>query len=246
MANHALLNSIEHSDLRVITKRGEQYADNLWFTPTFVDEIRSVQAHYPIVFHKDPESGQFTPITLFGFEQHENLFLHDDKWDAAYLPLSVQRLPFFIGTQDITTDGITEQQRVITIDLDSPRLSKTEGIELFLEYGGNSQYLEDIAAILETLHHGLQGNQAFVSALTTLNLLESMTLDVTLDSGEKHQLIGFYTINEEVLNNLSPENIVRLHNTGYLQAAYLILASQVHFRDLVARKNQRISHAIDA
>lgn len=245
MANHALLNNIEHSDLRVITQRGDEYDDNLWFTPTFVDEIRSVQAHYPIVFHKNPESGQFTPITLFGFEQHENLFLQDDKWDAAYLPLSVQRLPFFIGKQEITTDGVTEQERVITIDLDSPRVSKTEGIELFLEYGGNSPYLEDIATILETLHHGLQGNEAFVNALTTLNLLESMTLDITLDNGANHQLIGFYTINEEVLNNLSPENIVRLHNAGYLQAAYLILASQVHFRDLVARKNQRLNHAVD-
>ena len=180
-------------------------------------------------------------MALFGFQQQENLFLQSSEWDATYIPLSVQRMPFFIGRQDITTDGVTEQQRVITLDTDSPRVSKTQGVELFLEYGGNSQYLEDIAAMLETLHHGLQDNEAFVNTLISLNLLESMTLDVTLDNGANHQLIGFYTINEDVLNNLSPDNIVQLHNAGYLQAAYLILASQVHFNDLVALKNKRVA-----
>ncbi|WP_339900883.1 SapC family protein [Paraglaciecola polaris] len=241
MANHVLLNNIEHSDLRVITQRGDEFGDNLWFSPTFVDEMRSVQAHYPIVFHKDQNTAQFTPVALFGFQQQENLFLQSSEWDATYIPLSVQRMPFFIGRQDITTDGVTEQQRVITLDTDSPRVSKTQGVELFLEYGGNSQYLEDIAAMLETLHHGLQDNEAFVNTLISLNLLESMTLDVTLDNGANHQLIGFYTINEDVLNNLSPDNIVQLHNAGYLQAAYLILASQVHFNDLVALKNKRVA-----
>lgn len=241
MANHVLLNSVDHSDIRVINQRGDKYGDNLWFSPTFVDEIRSVQAHYPIVFHKDQSSAQFTPVALFGFEQQENLFLESSKWCANYIPLSVQRMPFFIGRQDVTTDGVTEQQRVITLDIDSPRVSKTQGVELFLEYGGNSQYLEDIAAILETLHHGLQGNDNFVNALISLNLLEPMTLDITLDNGANHKLVGFYTINEDVLNTLSSDNIVQLHKAGYLQAAYLILASQVHFNDLVALKNKRVA-----
>lgn len=241
MANHVLLNSVEHSDLRVITQRGDKYGDDLWFSPTFVDEIRSVQAHYPIVFHKDQTTAQFTPVALFGFEQQENLFLQANEWNASYIPLSVQRMPFFIGRQAVTTDGVTEQQRVITLDIDSPKVSKTQGIELFLKYGGNSQYLENIAAILETLHHGLQANDAFINTLVTLNLLESMTLDITLNNGSKHQLIGFYTINEDVLNNLTPDNIVQLHNAGYLQAVYLILASQVHFNDLVALKNKRVA-----
>ena len=68
-----------------------------------------------------------------------------------------------------------------------------------------------------------------------------MTLDITLNDGSKHQLIGFYTINEDVLNNLTPDSIVQLHNAGYLQAVYLILASQVHFNDLVALKNKRVA-----
>lgn len=244
MANHVLLNSAEHSDLRIITQRSDEFGDNLWFSPTFVDEMRSVQAHYPIVFHKDQNTAQFTPVALFGFQQNENLFLQSNQWNATYIPLSVQRMPFFIGRQNITTDGVTEQQRVITLDIDSPRVSKTQGTELFLEYGGNSQYLEDIAAILETLHHGMQGNEAFVNTLVSLNLLEAMNLDITLDNGANHQLIGFYTINEDVLNNLSPDNIVQLHNAGYLQAAYLILASQVHFNDLVALKNRQVTQTV--
>lgn len=97
MANHVLLNSVEHSDLRVITQRGDKYGDDLWFSPTFVDEIRSVQAHYPIVFHKDQTTAQFTPVALFGFEQQENLFLQANEWNASYIPLSVQRMPFSLA-----------------------------------------------------------------------------------------------------------------------------------------------------
>ncbi len=52
MTQHVLLNSVDHQHLRVITERGSQYGDNLWFSPTFPLEFRSVQAQYPIFLSK--------------------------------------------------------------------------------------------------------------------------------------------------------------------------------------------------
>lgn len=241
MTKHVLLNNIEHKDLKINLERSAQMGDNVWYTQTFPMEFRSAQAHYPILFQKDNDTGQITPVTLFGFENDNNLFLKNGKWDAAYIPLAIQRMPFYIGFQESTVDGVTEKNRVLTLDVESPKVNKTHGADLFLEYGGNSDYLEHIANVLEALHHGLQENSAFIEALTNCELLEAVTLDIELNDGSKNQLMGFYTINEDNLNSLSQYKLAKLHSQGYLQAIYMVIASQVHINDLVARKNTQIA-----
>jgi hypothetical protein len=180
------------------------------------------------------------PVTLFGFEQGDNLFLKDGKWDANYIPLTIQRMPFYIGFQEINNNGVVEKQRVITVDLDSPKINKEIGINLFLEHGGNSDYLENIAAMLETLHVGMKQSQDFIKALVLFDLLEAVTLDIELIDGSKHQLIGFYTINEDNLNALSPDKLVELYQAGFMESIYMVIASQMHVHDLVARKNANL------
>jgi hypothetical protein len=237
MSNIVLLTSAAHQDLKVITDRGAAYGDNLWFTPTFPLEFRSVQAQYPIFFHKEQQTGRLQPVALFGFKHQENLFLQHNNWQHSYIPLSILRLPFLIGQQTVREDGVEQQQRVIHLDQDHPRISKEQGEPLFLPFGGNSPYLEQVAGMLETLHFGLQDSQQFVNQLLELELLESFTLDVQLDDGTKHQMVGFYTINEDKLKVLSAHTLEALHQRGYLQAIYMALASQSNIRQLLRLKN---------
>lgn len=237
MSQHVLLNSIDHKDLKVNTSRSAALGDNLWFSVTFPQEFRSIQAHYPIFFHKDSATGQFYSMALFGFQQDENLFLSDAGWSASYVPLSVRRQPFLIGQQTVREDGVERQQRVIHVDLDHPRVSQTEGEALFLPYGGNTPLLDEVGEMLEVIHHGLIDSQRFIDALIEHELLESFTLDIELDNGKKHQMIGFYTINENTLATLSADTLATLHQQGYLQAIYMALASQSKVRDLLNLKN---------
>ena len=162
MPKHELLNNIDHKNIKVITERSVKYGDNIWYTPTFWREFRSVQTSYPILFQKESGKESFVPLAIFGIQKGENLFLTDEGWDAQYIPLSVQRMPFYIGFQQAKDSE--DLKRVITIDLESPRVSESEGRELFLEFGGNSDYLEAIANILETLHQGLEENNKFISS----------------------------------------------------------------------------------
>lgn len=238
MTKHVLLNSIEHLDLKVITERGAEFGDNVWFTPTFPLEFRSVQAHYPIFFHKDASTGQFFSVAVFGFSHQENLFLHDDNWRGYYVPLTLRRQPFLIGKQVVREDGAEQTQTVIHLDIDSPRVSKEQGEALFLPLGGSSPYLDEVSNMLKTIHLGLQDNAAFVALLLEHKLLESFTLDIQLDDGSKHQMIGFYTINEDSLAALSTEVLGQLHAKGYLQAIYMLIASQANVRSLLKLKNQ--------
>ena len=237
MANHALVNPVEHKDIKIITDRSSQYGDNLWYALTFPREFRSAQAHYPIFFNKDPNTGKFMSVALFGFKEQENLFLDDNGWNASYIPVSVLRHPFLIATQTVTEDGVEQQKRMLTLDMDNPRVSHVEGEPLFLPFGGNSDFLDKTASMMEALHLGAIDGQKFTQKLADLDLLEPFTLDVTLDNGSQHQMIGFYTINEDKLDTLDIETIKELRDAKYLQAIYMAIASQSNIRSLIEKKN---------
>lgn len=230
MPNPVLLNNVQHKDLRVITKRGAQYGDNIMFALTFPSEFRNLQAHYPIVFRKSDDGTSFEAVALFGLQEGENLFLNEAGWDAAEVPLMVERQPFLIGRNG--------EELTVHVDLDSPRVSSTEGEPVFLPHGGNSEFLDRMNSALLTIHQGLQAAAPFMAALKEYELLESFVLDVTLDDGSQGRMSGFYTIHEDRLAVLPAEALDRLHKAGYLQAIFMVVSSMSQFRPLIERKNR--------
>lgn len=241
MPNIQILNNVDHKDLRVITDRSAEFGDNQWFAPTFAHEFRNLQAHYPIVFTKSPDTGQFQAVALLGFEVDENLFLTEEGWDANYVPLSIVRQPFLIGFQESADDGVKTVEPVISVNMDSPRISATRGEPVFLEHGGNSEYLEQINSLLKIIHEGHERNQDFVDMLLGMDLLESFVLDVELNDGSEHRMSGFYTINERSLRGLTGDDLVILNNNGYLEAVYMAIASLGNITTLVEKKNRKMN-----
>jgi hypothetical protein len=200
MANHVLLNNIDHKNLKIITERSASYGDQVMSAITFPMEFRNLQSHYPIVFRKDAKTDDFHPVALFGFEKNENLFLTDDGWDSAYIPLTMECQAFLIGFQSSKTDA--EIQAVVHIDMDNPRVNQERGQAVFLEHGGNSEYLRRISSSLKFIHHGCEQLKPFIAMLQEHQLLEPFAADIKLDDGSDNRLIGFYTINEEKLDRL--------------------------------------------
>src|SRR5262245_11127360 len=139
MARHVMLNNITHRDLRVITRFGAEFGDNVGTVPTFPTEYADILREYPIFFRKDPQSGEYQSVALLGFTKDENLFLEDGRWNASYVPAVIARGPFLIGFQEQEIGGDVRRETVIHMDMDSPRVSKTdEGEPVFLPQGGNS------------------------------------------------------------------------------------------------------------
>jgi hypothetical protein len=222
-----LLNNIQHKDLRVIAQRGAQWGDDFMSAPVTVDEFRKVQAHYPIVFQPDGKGG-FLPIALFGLQEGQNLFLNGSGWDADYLPLSVQRLPFSIG--------IADDELRMMVDMASKRISHgAEGEAVFLPHGGTSDFTEHANSVLHTLHEGLQATTEFVQTLMDHELLEPFTLDVERPDGTHGQLLGYYIVNEERLAALDAGTVGLLHQADYLMPLYMAMASLSNFRSLIRR-----------
>lgn len=230
MSKHVLLNNVDHKDLRVITTRGAEYGDNVMLAATFPAEFRNLQAHYPIVFRKNAQA-QFEPVALLGFKDGQNLFLSEHGWDATYIPMTIERLPFLIGFSP-------DRQPMMHIDLEHPRVSRTEGEPIFREFGGNTDFLERMSSLLLAIHQGLAATEPFIGALLQYELLESFVLDIQLNDGSQNRLAGFYTIKEERLLDLNGAVLERLNRAGHLQAIYMAIASLSQFRALIERVNK--------
>lgn len=243
MPNFVLLNNIAHKNLRVVRTAAPRYGDNEMSAVTFPQELRAVQNEYPIFFQKNPENGQFICVALLGLRQNENLFLSDTGWDASYIPASVKRRPFLIGIQPPRPGEETKQNNLMVyVDMDSPRLNETEGDAVFLPHGGYSPYLESVVDMLDYIQYGTELNERFTEALLRNDLLEVVNIEITLKNGERNNLAGLYTINEEKLAALDATAVSALHTQGYLEFIYMVLASQANVSKLIVRLEQKIAH----
>lgn len=232
----ALLDNVNHRDLRLQTRLDPTWGDAVSAVPTVPAEFRQVQAYFPILFQESGEAAGFQPVALLGlFEQH-NRFLGPQGWAVGHLPWALERQPLMVGR-----DG--EEGWVVHIDLDSPRLSMSEGEPLFLPQGGQSPLLERRVSVLQALHQGLQALPEFIQALLQHQLLEPMSLDVTQPDGSVRRLAGYYVINEDRLAALPGPVVAALHAADHWLPMAMAVASLSHLPDLILREQQQRLHA---
>jgi hypothetical protein len=239
MTNHAMLNNITHKDLRVITRCGAQFGDQVTTVMTVPTEFADVQREYPIFFRKDPNNGEFMSIALLGFAKDENLFLDGNGWNASYIPGVIARGPFLIGFQEREASGDLQKEPVIHVDLDNPRISTSEGEAVFAPQGGNSRYLDRIASILNGLSRGIEASKTMFAAFTAANLIEPIKLEIKFSPEEQYDLLGLHTISQQKLANLDPESLHALNRSGFLQGAFLVAASLSNVQRLIELKQRR-------
>ena len=114
-------------------------------------------------------------------------------------------------------------------------------MRVFDDDGRPTPYLEMIATQLGDLDHGYRKMPDFFRALDRLDLLEPFTLEVPLDDGSRHSLVGYHAVAEERLAALDAPALGDLHAHGYLLPIYMAMASLSRFGELVARKNARLA-----
>jgi hypothetical protein len=238
MANHAILTAEDHRDLRIVPEVAAERGDAVMSCLVVPGEFRRVQNDYPILFRLTPERDRFQALALFGFEPGENLFLADGRWDARYRPLAMRIQPFLIGRS--AGQGADSQ---VHVDLDSPRIARgDEGVRVFDELGRPTPYLQAIADQLGELDAGWQTVDGFFAALARHELIEPLTLEITLDDGSINRLVGYHAVNEERLQQLDAAALGDLHAAGCLLPVFMAVASLSNVAKLIARRNARGSH----
>jgi hypothetical protein len=176
---------------------------------------------------------------LLGLDRDENLFLDDAGWNARYVPAAHQRGPFLIGFRNRDVEGDVVREPVIHVDLDHPRISRTEGEPVFLRHGGNSPFLEHANRMLQIIYTGTAAAGPTYAAFEEAGLVEAAQIQIQLDDRTQYSLPGFLTISRERLAALDGVQLERLHRTGDLQLAMLVLSSLGNLPWLIELKNRR-------
>jgi hypothetical protein len=237
MTQHQILNPADHGALRIRAEVGFELGDGVMACLAVPAEFRRLACEYPILFRYDGEARTFSALVLFGFEPSENLYLGNGLWDASCRPFAMTVQPFLVG-RPRGGEGASQ----VHVDMGHPRISANgEGMRVFDDAGQPTPYLEEVTAMLGALDEGYRASGAFFAALDRYDLLEPFSMDVTLDSGASHRLVGYHLINEDKLNALEPAVLAELHSEGHLEPIYMALASLGNLGKLVRRKNRRLN-----
>jgi hypothetical protein len=237
VANHAILDRDTHRDLRVLTEPGAQFGDAIMACLTVPLEFRRIQNEFPILFRRNLETGKFSALALLGFENGENLFLEDGRWDALYRPMALAIQPFLVG-RPAAGDGAAQ----VHIDLTHPRIAQPgEGIRLFDENAQPTPHLEQVAVMLGDLDEGYRASGEFFDALERHELIEPLAVDVELNDGSQHRLVGYHSIDEDRLAALDAAALGDLHQAGHLMPIFMALASLSNLAELARRKQRRLN-----
>ncbi|PMR78277.1 SapC family protein [Halomonas urumqiensis] len=225
--NPVPLNSQRHRDLSLKTSKNFRFARHVNSCPVMAAEFSAVSAEYPIVFAGSDEA--VLPAVVLGTRDGENLYVDNDgRWRGHYVPAFVRRYPFVFSSNP---DGKT---LVLNIDEEYEEFNRTgHGERLFDADGNQTQYLQTILRFLQEYQAQFQRTQAFCQQLLSLDLLQPMQAQFTLNSGEKRTLGGFRVVDREKLKALPSEELAGMCRRDELEVLYLHLASQRHFRGML-------------
>jgi hypothetical protein len=212
------LNRDEHKVLRIKPAADCAFAASTHLVPLAGLEFFQAARHYPIVFIGEGE--QLMPIALLGLSEGQNSYLDSaNQWRAnTYVPAFVRRYPFVLAQDD--GDNFT-----VCFDAAYPGWNEEEGRELFNAEGENTDYLNEMIQFLQNFTHEMERTRELVKALNELKLLTPRTLQLTHASGESFVLRDFQAVDEARFAELTDEQVLSLHKSGFLGWIYAHLMS---------------------
>lgn len=199
------------------------------FVMITLNEFPAAAAVCPILFAKDPSTGQFYAGAMFGFRPGELLVEGAGESDAPFRPLDVERQGFFVADENIA------------IDRAHPRFDEAASIALFDEDGQPSEAMRRVQWALGQLKGGAEATGDFIRELLELKLIEPIDIRLRFDDGEKLQLDGLYTVSRDGLRELDDAQVLALFRKGYLQAAHCMTLSLNQIGLLARRRNGRLA-----
>jgi len=224
------LNKDSHKTTKVKISQSFDQAKDQHMSLIVVHEFAKVAIDTPIVFVKDPETGQFRSVAMLGLEPNENLFYSRSKWKGTYIPSNLRAYPFVLaGSED-------SEQLALCIDEASKLVNTKDGEALFNEDGSESDFLNQRKEFMAQLIEQNAITKNFIQFLADNELLAPQSLSLKLEDGSGHDLNGLYVINEKKLNELSDEVYLEIRKRGYMGPIYAQLGSMNQLQNLGQKK----------
>jgi len=228
-----VLDKKAHSNLKVNPMRDLNFAKGSAFVPVIANEVALVGASFPIVFTADENPSLVALVSLGGDSLAIN---HEGKWITNYVPSFIRKYPFSIaGTQE------NPDQKVILVDEESDLVSTTDGNELFLENGEQSETLKNAVNFLTNYENQMAVTQNVAKVINDSGILDDREIAVG-EGDEKHILVnGFKVVDREKLNTLSDDILADWVRKGIISLIDAHIKSLEHIETLFTIAQQRQS-----
>jgi len=237
-----ILTNDQHRSVAVDTSARPEYGDVVNRALALSVEFNELHREYPLLLRKTDEAPGYVAHAILGFEKDENLFVEGDRWTSTFIPAALARGPFSVGYVRAEGGESAPAGIKVMIDDQHPRL-KADGQPVFLPLGGESPYLEGIKRVLQTVDVGLRADRLFYRELVAMDLLEEVKIQISVFPELRYDFSGYYSVNQEKLAALNPEQLVKLHRQGLLGPIYFQISSLGNFKKLVNLKIARLQSA---
>ncbi len=226
------INKEQHGELYIEAIEGFDFAKQS--SSLYIAAIEFAQAarEYAIVFGKD-SSGALFPAVLLGLNPNQNLYIDKkSKWDATYIPAYARRYPFILAR----ADEAAEAQYTVCIDEGYKGFNTAkEGKPLFDKKGEQTEVLSQAVNFLKEYQEHVDLTRSFCEQLAELDILESMTANIEMKSGEKLSIGGFFAVNRDKLKALKPGKLADLLKTDQMELLFYHLFSLKNVNTLMAK-----------
>lgn len=201
-----------------------------------VHELAAASSSFPLFLIKNTTTSQFESVALMSLVNQNVFFAQSTTVNVAYLPLSLQLLPFssMVNPEDANN-------MMVLIDENSSLLSTdTNNTTALFQADGNAGQgiIAKQNAMAQFAQQQLTTTE-FIKQLVDADLLKELTLEITFSNGEKSTLKGLHTIKEEQLSQLSEEDKKRFEARGYYPAIFGMLASLTQMNRMLQLHNQQ-------
>ncbi|WP_334030535.1 SapC family protein [Alteromonas sp. P256] len=238
MPNFEVLTADKHSDVRVDEDKLAKTFANFHLVNVEIKEAVQASSEYPLFFSKVSNQQRWTISALCGFAPKENVFETQGTWLAHVTPLSLRTLPFTLSFESDPTTPET------LLDMDSPAVAKNNtgkdrGDALFLSSGRPTAYLDNKQKLLKERVDAMQQTASLLSELAELALIQPTDLLIEYADKTQQRVGGLAMLNEERLQQLSPETLSALNRKGVLSVLFNILGSVFQVNRVIRLHNTK-------
>jgi len=229
-----VLNNIDHKDLKVDVSVKKAFGDYVNRARVFSSEFSDLHKEFPILLYKNPETNAIDAHAILGFEKDENLFIQNEAWTSKYMPAVFACGPFSIGSG---ANDSGEEDLGIMVDENHPRCSSETGEAVFLEFGGESPYLESVKKALGVVDYGVKLDALFFDLALEFDLIEEIAITINLSEEKQVSFKNYFTVNQEKLLNLDGDALEKINKSGTLGLFYYLISSLGNFNHMIELKN---------
>ncbi|MGN6095081.1 MAG: SapC family protein [Bosea sp. (in: a-proteobacteria)] len=205
----AVIDRDTHRQARIApAERPYAFAAGSHVLPALLAEFAPGCRDMPILFLE--ENGTVSPLFMVGMRPGESCFVDGDgRWRGRHAPAYLRRYPFIGGE-------ISSERQVVCIDGGFAGLDKAEGERLFQDDGEPAGALQRVIAFVAEYSEAAERTAAFGAQLKTLDLLQTVTIEIRSADGGHSSFSGFAAVDEQRLNALPDDAWLDLRRKGYL------------------------------